>query len=96
MAHVQVNNSDEIFGDATSIADLAQHSFADWDANHRNIYQADQRLHRDWRDELADIDMEYLTGVTARFKDGSVLRVSAWSGCCDHGNCKWCGGRYDA
>lgn len=96
MTHVHVNNSNEIFGAAVSIADLARNSFPEWDADAMNVYQADARLQRDWRDEIDTMEMEYLTGVSVEFKDGSLLRVSAWASCCDHGNCKWCGGRYSA
>lgn len=94
MTKIKVDNSAEIFGDKISIADLAQNSFKGWNSDERHIYHADSILQRDWRDELVSVDMEYLLGVRAAFKDGSVLSVSAWAGCCDHGDCKWCGGRY--
>lgn len=94
-----VDNSGEIFGDKTSIADLAQFSFNGEDSERMHIYHADQILRRDWRNEIDKLDMEYATGVSAKFKDGSQLHVGAWADCCregdaDHGNCHWCGGRY--
>lgn len=100
MLKLAVDNSGEKFGDKVSIADLAVFSFNDRDSDAMHIYQADHILQRDWRDEIAAVDMEYLVGVSATFKDGSALRVSAWANCCrpdESGampSCKWCGGRY--
>lgn len=97
--HVIVDNSGEIFGDKVSIADLAQYSFKNESKDTLHIYRADQILSRDWRDELVSVEMEYALGVSATFKDGSVLRIGAPADCCrpgnkDYGNCHWCGGRY--
>lgn len=100
MLKLAVDNSGEKFGDKVSIADLAAFSFNGRDSDTMHIYQADNILAQDWRDELAGVEMEYLVGVSATFKDGSALRVSAWADCCrpdDDGrmpSCKWCGGRY--
>ena len=48
-------------------------------------------LQRDWRFEIAESEMEYATGISATFKDGSRLSVGAWADCCDGSGCKHCG-----
>lgn len=80
---LSVDNTAEIFGDVTSIADLAQFSFAGEDSQQLHIYRADEILRADWRDEIRDVEMEYALGITATFTDGSKLLVSAWGDCCD-------------
>ena len=80
MAHVTVNNSKEIFGSKVSIADLAVNSFTGQKSDDMTIYTAEKIVRDDWRDELEDLEMEYLCGITATFKDGSKLLVSAWKG----------------
>jgi hypothetical protein len=94
MLQLTVDNSAEIFGANVSIADLAQFSFNGEDSDKLHIYRADQILARDWRDELVDVDMEYLLSVRAKFKDGSALNVSAWADCCDGDGCRYCRGDY--
>lgn len=99
MLKLTVDNSGDIFASKTTIADLAQFSFASCDSNEMNVYQADAILERDWRDELADVELENGMATRATFKDGSRIYVSAWADCCregdqDYGNCHWCGGRY--
>lgn len=83
MAQVTVDNAGEIFGDKTSIADLAQFSFAREDSNTLHIYRADEILQSDWRNEIREVEMEYALGISATFKDGSKLHVSAWGDCCE-------------
>lgn len=99
MVHHTIDNSSEIFGDKVSIADIAVHSFRDCDSDAMHIYQAAAILEKDWLNELAvPVEMEYGLAVSATFKDGSKLHVSAWADCCrpdEDGNythhCKWCG-----
>lgn len=89
---LSVDNIAEIFGDATSIADLAQFSFAGEDSQVLHIYRADEILRADWRDEIRELEMEYARGVTVTFTDGSRLLVSAWGDCCDGTyRCPHCG-----
>lgn len=82
MLQSRVDTTGEIFGDKVTIAHLAEFSFNGADSDALTIYQADAILQRDWRDELTGVDMEYLVGVRASFKDGSALSVSAWAACC--------------
>ena len=93
MLKITVDNSNEKFGDKVSIADLAQYSFNGEDSHAMHIYRADAILERDWRFQLLEVDMEYVTGVAATFKDGSKLHVGAWADCCDGSGCKHCEGR---
>ncbi|WP_404480024.1 hypothetical protein [Novosphingobium sp. BL-52-GroH] len=89
---LSVDNRAEIFGDATSIADLAQFSFTGEDSQKLDIYRVDEILQADWSGEIRDMEMEYATGVTTTFKDGSRLTVAAWADCCDRtGYCSHCG-----
>ena len=93
-AFIQVDRSAERFGSAVSIADLAVHSFPGHQSAFVHIYEVWEVLERDWRFEL-DRDassMEYATGVSARFRDGSVLHISAWADCCDGSGCRHCRG----
>ena len=87
-----VDNSVEIFGAKVSIADLAVHSFPRLDSRSATIYAVWAVLERDWRDELdhAASEMEYTCGVTARFRDGSILHIGAWADCCDGTGCRHC------
>lgn len=89
-----VDRANERFGAEVTIADLARHSFPDFNCNIVHIYEVWQRLEEDWRFEL-DRDastLEYATGVSARFKDGSTLHISAWADCCDGSGCRHCRG----
>lgn len=89
---MSVDNRAEIFGDITSIADLAQFSFTSEDSQALHIYRAEEILRADWRDEIVDVEMEYALGITATFKDGSKLNVAAWADCCDRTyRCEHCG-----
>jgi hypothetical protein len=57
----------------------------DFNCNLVHIYGVWERLEEDWRFEL-DRDastLEYVTGVSARFRDGSILHISTWADCCD-------------
>lgn len=99
MLKITVDNAGDVFASKTTIADLAQFSFTGCDSDEMNVYQADAILTRDWRDELADVELENGMATRATFKDGSRLYVSAWADCCregdqDYGNCHWCGGAY--
>lgn len=79
MARITVDNSGEIFGSTVTLADLAQHSFQEMRSDIVSIYYIDGILSVDWRDELQSVEMEYLTGVSATFKDGSIIHVGAWA-----------------
>jgi hypothetical protein len=92
MAHLTIDTSVERFGARTSIAHLAANSFPDWDANHRDIYQAESLLRADWRDEIEALELEYLVGVSCMFPDGSKIHVAAWADCCADRRCKHCAG----
>jgi hypothetical protein len=92
MLQISTDNSGNTMGGKVTIADLAQFSFNDRDSQTMNIYQADEILRRDWRDELAAVEMEYALGVSATFKDGTKLHVAAWADCCDGSGCKHCRG----
>lgn len=99
MLNIHIDNSGDIFASRTTIADLAQFSFTGCDSDEMNVYQVDAILTRDWRDELADVELENGMATRAKFKDGSEISVGAWSECCrqgdqDYGNCHWCGGAY--
>lgn len=99
MLKITVDNAGDIFASKTTIADLAQFSFTGCDSDEMNVYQADAILTRDWRDELADVELENGMATRAKFKDGSAITVCAWADCCrdgdeDYGNCHWCGGDY--
>ena len=93
MLKASVDTGREIFGASTTIAHLALYSFNGCDSNSLHVYDAQAILEREWRDELADMELENLTGVRARFKDGSALNVSTWADCCNDGDgyCKHCG-----
>lgn len=93
-ARLVVDRRAELFGAATTIADLAVHSFADLVSEQTHIYDVWAIFERDWSDELdyAASEMEYATGVCARFRDGSILHVGAWADCCDGTGCRHCRG----
>lgn len=90
MAKITVDNSAEKFGSKTSIADLARNAFPE-SSDGLHIYAVANRLEADWKFELDTLEMEYATGVQARFKDGSSISVGAWADCCDGSGCKHCG-----
>lgn len=79
MARVNIHNSNEIFGSDVTIAHLAIHSFQDVSSDDISIYDAAAIVRRDWPFEVADIEMEYTTGIRVMFKDGSCLSVGAWA-----------------
>lgn len=93
-ALLAVDRRAELFGAAVTIADLALHSFPDHDGDAVTIYDVWDRLERDWAHELdrAASEVEYAVGVTARFRDGSVLHVAARADCCDGSGCRHCRG----
>lgn len=78
MAKITVDNSAEMFGAATSIADLARFSFESFDSDAVSIYFLDGILDTDWKWETARMEYEYATGLSAWFKDGSAIHVGAW------------------
>lgn len=99
MIKTHIDTTNERFGSAVTIAHLATFSFTDEDSDKLHIYRAEQIFRRDWPHEIEAVEMEYASGVSATFKDGSRLSVSAWADCCrpgerDFGDCVWCGGRY--
>jgi len=91
-ARIVVDRTAELFGAAVTIADLALNSFVGLDSDRTHIYEVWDTLERDWRDELdrSGSSLEYATGVSARFNDGSVLHIGAWSDCCDGTVCRHC------
>jgi hypothetical protein len=93
MLKLHVYNEGELFGSATSIADLAQFSFNGQDSEELTVYEAGAILERDWRWEIdpSSLELENGLGTRVRFKDGSALSVSAWADCCDgNGYCPQC------
>ena len=93
-ALLAVDRRAEQFGTAVTIADLALHSFPDHDGDAVTIYEVWEVLERDWSFELDRdaCEAEYAIGVTARFRDGSVLRIAARADCCDGSGCRHCRG----
>jgi len=85
-----VDRRAELFGAAVTIADLAVHAFPDHNGDVVTIYHVWQVLERDWAFEIdADAsEAEYGIGVTARFRDGSVLKIAARANCCDGSGCR--------
>ena len=79
MARVHIDNSNEIFGADVTIAHLAANSFGDVSSDDISIYDAAAIVRRDWPFEVADIEMEYATGIYVKFTDGSCLGVGAWA-----------------
>lgn len=80
MARVTVDNSKQLFGSTTTIADLAANTeILSRDSDDLDIYTVQKAMHREWRFEIEAWEYEYLTGYSATFKDGSVIHVSAWA-----------------
>lgn len=81
MLRTHVDNTNEVFGARCSLASVAVNSFTsrDKDSEHMNIYGARDIIKADWPFEVSSIDMEYATGITVTFKDGSVLSVGCWA-----------------
>ena len=92
-ALTQVDNSGEIFGDKTSIADLARNSFGgfagEFNSNLDIPIEAVAILKRDWGFEMTTA---HILGrqVIASFKDGSKITIQANGVCCSIGDCKRC------
>lgn len=93
-AHLIVDRAQEKFGADITIADLAMHSFPDFNGNQAHIYEVWEKLEEDWPLELDRTGsiLEPATGVAARFSDGSILYISAWAECCDGSGCRYCRG----
>ena len=93
-AFLQVDRRTEQFGAAVTIADLAVFSFPEHRSAFTNVYEVWEVLERDWRHELDRVHsaIEYATGVSARFRDGSTLHIAAWADCCDGEGCRHCRG----
>ena len=91
-AFLAVDRKAERFGAAVTIADLAVHSFPEHFSDLVNVYEVWDVLERDWQFEFdrAASETEYAVGVTARFRDGSALHISAWADCCDGSGCRHC------
>lgn len=92
-AITHVDNSAEKFGDKVSIADLAHNSFGglagEFNSHVDNPAEAMAILQRDWKFELesaATVGRQ----VTAVFKDGSKLTITANGICCSAGACPRC------
>jgi hypothetical protein len=90
MLKIAIDNAANIFPGAVTIADLARFSFNGEDSDALHIYRAQDIIDRDWLFELANLELEYATGISATFKDGSKLHVGAWADCCDGSGCKYC------
>jgi hypothetical protein len=78
---IEIDNSSEIFGSKTSIADLAQFSNAiknfgsmDVDSDIFNIYVY-ERIVREYKFELTDSQIFECDRFVLTFKDGSKLTV---------------------
>lgn len=93
-AFLEIDRRAEQFGAMVTISDLAANSFPEHRSAFANIYEVWEVLERDWPFELdrAGSSMEYATGVSARFRDGSVLHIGAWADCCDGTGCRHCRG----
>ena len=85
MARVSVDNSGELFGAKTSIADLAQYLpiARDKPSNALNVYEVFAAFEAEYKHELKEgaSEMEYPTGCKFVFRDGSILHVAAWKAC---------------
>lgn len=80
MARVTVDNSKQLFGSKTTIADLAANTeILSRDSDDLDIYTVQRAMDREWRFEIQAWEYEYLTGYSATFKDGSVIHVGAWA-----------------
>jgi hypothetical protein len=79
MARIQIDNSEQLFGSDVTLANLAALSFQEVSSDEISIYAAAAIVKRDWPFEVADIEMEYATGICVTFKDGSRLGVGAWA-----------------
>ena len=91
---LSVDRSAELFGATATIADLAVYSFPDHEGDAVTIYDVWAVLERDWSFELDRdaSDAEYAIGVTAKFRDGSVLKIAARADCCVGLGCAHCRG----
>jgi hypothetical protein len=78
---ITIDTKDEKFGAEVSIAHLAANTFrnSSFTSKDCDIYQAEALVQADWKPEIENIDMEYATGISVTFKDGSVLHVGAWA-----------------
>jgi len=83
MARVTVDNTKNLYPGTTTIADLAQYCpmFKENKSEDLNIYQVEDMMTREYKNEIEKFEYEYATGYTAYFKDGSVLSVGAWADC---------------
>lgn len=92
-ALTHVDNSDEIFGDKTSIADLAHNSFGGMAGEFNSALdipiEAVAILKRDWPFEISETKIVGRQ-VIASFKDGSKITIQANGVCCSVGDCDRC------
>jgi hypothetical protein len=81
MARISIDNSGDIFNSAVTIAELAQFTPILAERSDRlHVYEVESAMRAEWKHEIAESEMEYLTGCTFIFKDGSRLDVAAWAG----------------
>jgi hypothetical protein len=87
-----VDRAHERFG-PRSPSPTARHSFR-LQLQLVHIYEAGKGLRRTGASNSTATlgTLEYATGVSARFKDGSTLHISAWANCCDGSGCRHCRG----
>ena len=80
MAKVTVDNTKQIFDSKVTIADLARNTpILSRDSDCLNIYEVEEAMSQEWQFEIESWEYEYLTGYSAKFKDGSIIHVGAWA-----------------
>lgn len=80
MARISIDTTGEIYGSTVTIADLAQYTpILSRDSDCLTIYEVEEAMSREWPWEIETWEYEYLTGYSAKFKDGSIIHVGAWA-----------------
>lgn len=76
MARISIDTTGEIYGATVTIADLAQYTpILSRDSDCLTIYEVEEAMSREWQWEIETWNYEYLTGYSAKFKDGSVTTL---------------------
>lgn len=76
MARISIDTTGEIYGATVTIADLAQYTpILSRDSDCLTIYEVEEAMSREWPWEIETWNYEYLTGYSAKFKDGSVTTL---------------------
>lgn len=79
MAHIRINNKNERFGSAVSIADLAQYAeIFKKDSDDLHIYEIEEYMSKEYKHELEHFEYEFGSHYHCRFKDGSEMSVGAY------------------